>query len=320
MREPKDALPLRTNAAEPLLVVGSVAYDNIETAYGRGDYILGGSASYASIAASYFAQPRLVGVVGKNFAEQDVARLQTRGVDLDGLQRDESGDTFFWAGKYSEDFSSRETLTTELNVFEKFNPELPKAYRKTKFVLLGNILPQLQARVLAQLDDPGGAFVLADTFELWINTQREALVELLPRVDVLAINDSEARLLTGEKDAIVAGRKLVGPEYGLKMLLLKKGEHGSLLFHPEGLFALPAYPVTELRDPTGAGDSYAGAILGYLAAQGTSEFGAIKRAMVYGAAVASLTVEAFGCDRLESAGADAIEARYDELVRMVSFT
>lgn len=308
-----DMLKLSNNQANPVLVVGSVAFDNIITPYDSGERILGGSASYASLASSYFAPTRLVGVVGNDFDDSYVSRLQKRDIDLEGLQHDTSGPTFFWTGKYHENFSNRETLDIQLNVFEKFEPRLPSRYQDTPFVLLGNIHPSLQLHVLEQMTKR--AFVVADTIDLWIQTSQAGLLEVIAKVDLLAINDSEATLLTGETNIIRAGRELLkrGPRY----VVIKKGEHGAVLFHNESLFALPSYPVIDLRDPTGAGDSFAGALLGYLAATHDTSLEGIKRAMVYATATASLTVEAFSCDRLESAGTEAIKGRHRDLLEII---
>jgi sugar/nucleoside kinase (ribokinase family) len=256
----------------------------------------------------------MVGVIGNDFGEEYISRLRNRGIDLEGLQTDTSGPTFFWKGKYHENFNRRDTLDIQLNVFEKFRPDLPQNYLDSKFVLLGNIHPALQMHVLDQLD--GSAFVLADTIDLWIETERNALLELIKKVSLFVINDTEAEELTEESNVILAGKKL--RELGPETVIIKKGEHGAILFHEEGSFALPAYPVTELRDPTGAGDSFAGALIGRLASRNRTDFAAIKEAILYGTCTASLTVEAFGCDRLESAGASAIEERVEELKKLIS--
>ncbi len=303
-----------SDAPQPVLVVGSVAFDNVITPHGSQERILGGAASYCSLAASYFTSPLMVGVVGNDFGEEFIERLRSRGIDLEGLQRDESGPTFFWKGQYHENFNRRDTLDIQLNVFEKFRPDLPDSYKSAPYVLLGNVHPALQAHVLDQLES-GDSFVLADTIDLWIDIERDALLSLIKRVNLFVINDSEAEELTSENNIILAGRKL--REMGPETVIVKKGEHGAILFHEEGLFALPAYPVTELRDPTGAGDSFAGSLLGRLASRDQRDFLAIKEAMVYGTAVASLTVEAFGCDRLESAGTAVIEQRAEKLQQIV---
>ena len=298
----------------PLLVVGSVAFDNVITPYGEKEHILGGAASYCSLAASYYTQVRMVGVIGNDFGEEHLNRLRSRGIDLEGVQKDESGPTFFWKGRYHENFNRRDTLDIQLNVFEKFRPDLPESYKDSNFVLLGNIHPALQMHVLDQLQD--SPFVLADTIDLWIEIERKALLELIKKINLFVINDTEAEELTEEKNIILAGKKL--REMGPETVIIKKGEHGAILFHKDGMFALPAYPVTELRDPTGAGDSFAGALIGRLASRNRTDFDAIKEAMIYATCTASLTVEAFGCDRLESAGVKAIQERSDTLLRLIS--
>lgn len=300
------------NSTKSVLVVGSVAFDSIKTAVAESGKILGGSATYGSIASSYFAGTRLVGVVGTDFGDREIGRLKARDIDLEGLQIDKSGETFFWAGVYSDDFSSRETLETRLNVFEKFQPTLPDAYRSTPYALLGNIQPSLQAMVLDQLDDD--SFTVADTMNLWIDIAKDELIALLPRIDMFILNDEEAEQITGEANVFNAGPKLL--EAGPKIVLIKKGAHGAVLFHPEGLFALPVYPVKSVADPTGAGDSFAGALVGYLAAEGNHEFATLRRACAYATVTASLTVEAIGVDGLENAGRQEIDRRYSELVEM----
>lgn len=302
--------------SSPLLVVGSVAFDNVITPQAEQERILGGAASYCSFAASYYTQVRMVGVVGNDFGESDLDRLRARGIDLEGVKKDDSGPTFFWKGKYHENFNRRDTLDIRLNVFEKFRPDLPESYKDSSFVLLGNIHPALQMHVLDQL--AGNSFVLADTIDLWIETERESLLSLIKKVSLFVINDSEAEELTGESNVILAGEKLrqMGPE----TVIIKKGEHGAILFHKEGMFALPAYPVTQLHDPTGAGDSFAGALIGRLSSRNRSDFSAIKEAMLYATCTASLTVEAFGCERLESAGKSEIEERVASLNQLISVT
>ncbi len=302
------------NRQNPVLVVGSVAFDAIKTPLGGHDRILGGSATYGSVAASYFAPTRLVGVVGTDFTEADVARLRRRGIDLEGLQVDRGGETFFWSGVYGENFETRQTLETRLNVFADFKPTLPAAYRGSPYALLGNIQPTLQAMVLDQLAP--GAFTVADTMNLWIDVAREALLALLPRVSLFILNDEEARQLTGEANVYNAGPKLQAR--GPRIVLIKKGAHGAVLFHPEGLFALPAFPVTRVEDPTGAGDSFAGALIGQLAAAGDTSIAAMRRAIAYATVTASLTVEALGIDRLEQAGREEIDRRFAELVRLTA--
>jgi sugar/nucleoside kinase (ribokinase family) len=307
-------------AAAAVLVVGSVAYDDIITPFASGERILGGSASYASLATSYFAPTRLVGVVGHDFAPRDLDRLRARGIDLTGLQVDSSGPTFHWKGRYHENFNRRDTLELNLNVFERFRPTLPPAYLKSEYALLGNIHPALQRHVRAALRPD--AFAAADTIDFWIETAREELLALLREIDLFVINDSEAEILTGQHNLIRAGHAL--RELGPRSVIIKKGEHGAFLFHSDGLFALPAYPVVDLRDPTGAGDTFAGALLGALAIlTGPGQpprptFAHLKQAMLFATVVASLTVEAFSCDRLESAGSAEIQKRADELRALIA--
>ena len=292
------------------LIVGSVAYDSIITPYQVGERILGGSASYAAFASSYYAPTRLVGVVGNDFDTQHIDVFKTRNIDIEGLKIDNSGPTFFWKGKYYEDFNKRETLEIELNVFERFRPELPESYLNTPYVMLGNIQPELQLHVIDQMK--GSSFIIADTIDLWIETQRSELLEVIKKIDLFIINESEAQLLTGEDNLINAGHKLC--TLGPKMAIIKKGEHGALLFHPEGLFILPSFPVTELRDPTGAGDTFAGALIGYLAGVNRTSFSDIKRAMTYATVTASLIVEAFSFQRLSEGSRAVIEERFNQLL------
>jgi sugar/nucleoside kinase (ribokinase family) len=317
-----DLLRLGPQPAAPaaVLVVGSVAYDNIITPRASGERILGGSASYAALAASFFAPTRLVGVVGHDFAPRDIERLRARGIDLEGLQVDKSGPTFEWKGKYHENFNRRDTLEINLNVFERFRPQLPDAYQHSEYALLGNIHPALQLHVRKGLRPQ--VFAAADTIDLWIETTREELLAVLRAIDLFVINDSEAGILTGESNLIRAGQALrkLGPKY----IIIKKGEHGAYLFHPDGMFALPAYPVLELHDPTGAGDSFAGALLGALATltgagnAAKPTFAQFKQAMIFATVVASLTVESFSCDRLEAAGIAEIQKRADDLRKLVA--
>lgn len=289
----------------PLLVTGSIAYDDIETPRGSSKNLLGGSASYAAIAASYFTSAHIIGIVGADFREADRARFRMRGINTDGLHVDSCGQTFHWRGKYHENYNQRDTLDVRPGVFTHFLPSLTPACRAIPFVLLANITPALQWHVLSQMQSP--RFVLVDTMDLWIETAHADLLRILPRADILIVNDSEARSLGGSDNLICAGHALRG--MGARSVIVKKGEHGALLFHSDGLFVLPAYPVTELHDPTGAGDSFAGALAGALAALQRTDFDACKSAMLYATAVASLTVEAFSCARLESTSIAEIENR-----------
>ena len=275
-----------------VLVVGSTALDSIKTPSRVKPRLLGGSASHAAVAASFFAPVQLVGVVGDDFPRRYLKLFRKCHLCLAGLQT-LSGKTFHWSGEYEINMNNRRTLKTELGVFENFQPDLPESYRRTPFVLLGNIAPKLQHHVLDQLHKP--RFVMADTMDLWLNIAKPDLLRLLPRVDALVLNDSEARLLTG-LDNIVAAIKAIhrlGPPY----VILKKGEHGAILSGPKGLFLAPAFPLAKVVDPTGAGDSFAGATLGYLASQPGSIADNIRRALIYGATVASFWCEDFGLAR-----------------------
>jgi sugar/nucleoside kinase (ribokinase family) len=297
-----------------VLIVGSVAYDGLETPFGKVDRILGGSASYISLASSYFSQHnRLVGVVGNDFAESDIQKLRNRDIDLTGLQHDSSGKTFFWAGRYHYDLNSRDTLDTQLNVFERFNPVIPDAYRNSDIVCLGNIQPSLQGRVLDQIDKP--KLVVADTMNFWIEGAKAELLDTLKRVDVLIINDSEARELSGESNLIKASRVIRG--MGPDRLIIKKGEHGALLFTDEGIFSAPAFPVLDLFDPTGAGDTFLGGFSGWLDRTGDLSDANFRRAVIFGTVMASFCVERFGPERLYDLDQSEIENRYTA-IRMLS--
>jgi sugar/nucleoside kinase (ribokinase family) len=297
-----------------LLVVGSIAFDCIETPERSVDDVLGGSASHFSVAASFFAPPRLVGVVGEDFPDEHRRLFAGRKIDTAGLVT-QSGKTFRWKGRYHQDMNTRDTLEVHLNVFGSFDPVLPPAFRDSTHVFLANGSPVLQARVLDQVERP--RLVLADTMDLWIETQRDALLALLPRLDGLLLNDSEAQLLTGEKNLVRAGQ--AARRLGPKFVVLKKGEHGAMLFSGDGVFVVPAFPTPDVIDPTGAGDSFAGGIMGYLEADATPPPGRLRRAMAYGAVVASLTVEDFGLDRLKRTDRAEIDARFEQYRTMMSF-
>ncbi|MCC5934388.1 MAG: PfkB family carbohydrate kinase [Candidatus Cyclonatronum sp.] len=292
-----------------ILVVGSVAYDGIETPFGKVDRILGGSATFISITASYFHSPlQLVGVVGHDFAEEDLNKLKARDIDLEGLQIDNSGRTFFWSGRYHFDLNNRDTLDTQLNVFEKFDPVIPASYQNAKVVCLGNIAPALQNKVLDQIETPD--LVILDTMNFWIEGARKDLEVTLNRVDVLIINDSEARELSGEPNLVKAADKIrsMGPD----TLIIKKGEHGALLFTNGSIFSAPAYPIVDIFDPTGAGDTFLGGFAGWLARSGDFSDENFRRAVIYGSAMASFCVEKFGPERLLSLTAAEINERYTE--------
>lgn len=296
-----------------VLVFGSVAYDCIETPFDKADYILGGSASYAALASSFFAPTKMVGVVGGDFKQDDIRRLSARGIDIRGLEIKSEGQTFFWRGKYCNNFNERDTLEVRVNVYENYDPKIPEALRNCPFVLLGNIDPSVQTKVLDKMESP--RFVILDTMNLWIEIANKPLRELIKRADILILNDSEARQLANENNLILCGDLL--REMGAKSVIIKKGEHGAMLFHADGFFTLPAYPVRALHDPTGAGDSFAGALAGYMAGAGSTDFETIKRAMLAGTAAASITVESFSCYKLEESGLAEVEAR-EEHIRKIT--
>ena len=297
----------------PLVIVGSIGLDTIETPNERHERLLGGSVSYACAAASFFGDVGMVGVVGTDFPREHVALYEAFGIDLQGLQT-EPGETFRWSGVYDADMINRRTLSTELNVFASFSPELPESYRDAPYLLLGNIGPDLQLHVLSQARRP--EFVVADTMDLWINTARDELMKVIGGVQLLTLNDSEARLLTGEHNLRRCAAAILdmGPDH----VVIKKGEHGAMLVSRGGIFLVPAYPVEVVRDPTGAGDSFAGAFMGVLAARGTCDVGTIREALLYGAVVASVGVEAFSLAALQKATRESIEDRMDEMKRMTS--
>jgi sugar/nucleoside kinase (ribokinase family) len=292
-----------------VLVVGSIALDTIKTPIEEHADLLGGSASYAAVSASFFAPVNLVGVVGSDFPAAHVELFKNRRVDTEGLQIVE-GKTFRWSGEYMWDLNTRETRSVELNVFEHFTPKLPAAYRHTPIVLLANIAPSLQHHVLDQIKEP--KFIIADTMDLWISIAKEDLLALLKRVDMLILNDGEARQLTGDTSLIRAARKI--REMGPRIVAIKKGEHGCLLFGPDGaFFSCPAYPLEDIHDPTGAGDTFAGGVAGYLSAEnGGSEitFDKLRKAVVHGSVLASYNVEKFSLERLRTVTPDDIGERY----------
>ena len=297
-----------------ITVVGSVAFDTIETPRGRAEGVLGGSATHFAVAASYFAPVRLVAVVGEDFPEAERDYLASRGIDLSDLAV-RPGRTFRWTGRYHEDMNVRDTLALELNVFAEFRPRLEAATRRSPYVFLANIDPALQEAVLEQFDAP--AVVACDTMNHWIERARPALEALLPRLDLLVVNDEEARLLGGERNVARAARRILA--LGPKSVLVKRGEYGAILFSPESVFAVPAYPLEEVFDPTGAGDVFAGGLMGYLAATGERSEAGLRRAIVYGTVLASYVVEDFGGQRLRTLTRDDIDGRYRQFVALTEF-
>jgi len=300
-----------------LLVVGSVALDSIETPFDKVENALGGSSTYISVASSYFTAPvHLIGVVGDDFPKEHIEMLNRHNVNLEGLQIVEGEKTFRWGGKYHYDLNVRDTLFTELNVFEKFNPVIPDKMRNDKFLLLGNIAPTLQLNVLDQMSN--NPFVVCDTMNLWIDIMKEDLLKVIKRVNVLIINDSEARLLTNEPNLIKSARMIreMGPEY----LIIKKGEHGALLFGEQAIFSAPAYPLESIFDPTGAGDTFAGGFTGYLHNSGDLSFENMKRAVIYGSALASFCVRKFSTKGIEDLTSLEIKDRVNEFKELSRFT
>lgn len=301
-----------------LLVIGSVAFDALETPFGKTDKIIGGAATYITLAASYSVKPvKLVAVVGDDFPPSDIVMLGEHGVDTEGLQVKAGEKSFFWAGKYSQDLNSRETITTELNVLADFDPIIPHSYLDCKYLMLGNLAPQVQRLVIQRLVNRPKLIVM-DTMNFWMDSALEELKTTIEMVDVLCINDEEARQLSGEHSLVKAAKKItaLGPKY----LIIKKGEHGALLFHKNKVFFAPALPLEEVFDPTGAGDSFAGGFIGHLAATDDISFENMKRAVIHGSAMASFCVEKFGTERLLNLSQDEIEAReaqFADLVRVV---
>lgn len=298
-------------------MVGTVAFDAIETPFGKTDKILGGAATYISLAASYFTKDiDLVSVVGGDYPQSAIDMLKSHGMRLDGLQIKQDQKSFFWSGRYHTDLNSRDTLATELNVLADFDPILPEHTRDCDFLMLGNLMPKLQKRVMEQLTRRPKLIVL-DTMNFWMDTAIDDLIEAIAQVDVLTINDSEARQLSGEYSLVKAAQKILA--MGPKVLIIKKGEHGALLFNKEQVFFAPALPLEDVFDPTGAGDSFAGGFIGYLAQTKDISFDNMKRAIIFGSAMASFTVEKFGVERLVGLSQEEVEERVQEFIDLVQF-
>ena len=298
-----------------LLVVGSVAFDALESPYGKVDRALGGAATYFAVAASFFTPVNLVGIVGDDFTEVDAQIFRRRTIDLDGLER-ATGKTFFWAGRYSEHLNERVTLTTELNVFAAFKPKLPEKYRNSRYVFLANIAPDLQRDVLHQVKVRPKLAAL-DTMNYWIERTNAELRETLKHVDILMINDSETRELSNEHNLLRAAKHIF--KMGPKTLVVKRGEYGAMMVDKRGVFCVPAFPLEEPHDPTGAGDSFAGGFMGYLAGCGDKTDAALRRAMVYGSVMGSFAVEKFGLGRLRHLKRNEIHARARHFVKLTQF-
>ncbi|TET71202.1 MAG: sugar kinase [Candidatus Aminicenantes bacterium] len=298
-----------------LVIVGSVAFDTLETPYGRREKIVGGSCTYCSLAASFFTQPKIVAVVGEDFPEETIELFKSRGIDVRGLEI-QSGKTFHWEARYGDDPNQRTTIKTELNVFEDFSPQLPPDYTEAEIVFLANIDPDLQGDILSQVKHP--KLVAMDTMNLWIKTKPAPLLRVLEKVNVYFANDEEIKMLAKEPNLIKAGKKLL--ERGPSFIVIKKGEHGALVLGKDSVFGVLAYPCEKVIDPTGAGDSFAGGFLGYLdKIKAFDEEGEIRKASVYGSVLASFTIEDFGINRFKSLSLEDIEKRFSQFKKLVSF-
>ena len=301
-----------------LVVIGTVAFDAIETPFGKTDKIVGGAATYASLAASYFYdQVKIVGVVGDDFHREDIEDFKNHGIEVEGLQIKTGEKSFFWSGKYHNDMNSRDTLATELNVLADFDPVIPDSYQDCQYLLLGNLTPQIQLTTINRLKNRPKLIVL-DTMNFWMDVALDDLLAVLKQVDVLTVNDAEARQLSGEYSLVKAANKIL--QMGPKYLIIKKGEHGALLFHEDKIFSAPALPLAEVFDPTGAGDTFAGGFIGYLAKVGSITFNNMKNAIIYGSALASFCVEQFGTERIKNLTDEDVRERIREFVSLSSFT
>ena len=304
-----------------MVVVGSVAYDGVETPHGKVERMLGGACTYIALSASFFTQPKIVAVVGDDFAQEDTDLLVSRGIDLDGLER-VPGKCFFWAGKYSPDMNDRETLVTDLNVFADFNPKLPESYQSAPYLLLGNIQPALQRAVKSQMNS-SLRLVGGDTMNYWIGSFREELLATIAEWDFLLINDGEARMLSGESNLRKAAAKILA--MGPSTLVIKRGEYGAILWRGDGHFMVPGYLLEDVFDPTGAGDCFARGFMGYLAGQGidlkspTVDHNEIRRAVIYGSVMGSFCCERFGVDRFRTLTRGEVDARFEEFKEFTSF-
>jgi sugar/nucleoside kinase (ribokinase family) len=300
-----------------LVIIGTVAFDAIETPFGKTDKIVGGAATFASIAASYlFNDIKIIGVVGDDFGKTNLKKFSVRGIDTEGLQIKKNEKSFFWSGKYHNDMNSRDTLVTELNVLENFDPIVPESYQNCEYLLLGNLTPSVQSTTLNRLKNKPKLVVL-DTMNFWMDVALQDLHKVLKQVDVLTINDEEARQLSGEYSLVKAADKILtmGPSY----LIIKKGEHGALLFGENQVFSAPALPLAEVFDPTGAGDTFAGGFIGYLAKVGTINFNNMKNAVIFGSALASFCVEKFGTEKIECLTQEEIASRIKQFTKLSYF-
>lgn len=301
-----------------VLIVGTVAFDTIETPFGKAEMVIGGSGQYASYAASYFVNDiNLVSIVGDDFPNAELETLNSRGVKTNGVKVVEGGKSFFWAGKYHENMNDRDTLVTDLNVLADFDPVLPEGYKQSEYIMLGNLTPDIQISVINQLESKP-KLVMLDTMNLWIDIAREPLLKAISMCDVLTINDEEARMLSGEHSIVQAAAKIL--EFGPKYLVIKKGEHGALLFDKDNVFFAPAMPLGKVVDPTGAGDCFAGGFLGYIAKTNDISFDNMKRALIYGSAMASFVVEDFSNHKIKKVTQSDIKERIISFVKLSQFT
>lgn len=300
-----------------LLVIGSVAFDAIETPFGKTDKIVGGAGTYASLAASYFYDKvKLVGVVGEDFPQSQIDDFHNHHIDTEGLQIKKGEKSFFWSGKYHNDMNSRDTLVTELNVLATFDPVIPDNYQDCEYLMLGNLTPQVQQTVIKRLKNRPKLIVM-DTMNFWMDIALDDLLETLKMVDVLTINDAEARQLSGEYSLVKAAHKIL--QMGPKYLIIKKGEHGALLFNEDLVFSAPALPLAEVFDPTGAGDTFAGGFIGYMAQVGEVSFENMKNAIIFGSALASFCVEKFGTEKIKNLSKEEVTARVQQFVTLSKF-
>lgn len=299
-----------------LVIVGTCAFDQIETPFGKTDKILGGAATFISMSASQFdTSPAIISIVGEDFPQEYLDKITSRNINIDGVEVVKGGKTFFWSGKYHNDMNSRDTLITELNTLEHFNPVVPENYKDAQVVMLGNLQPSVQLSVIDQMNNP--KLVILDTMNFWMDIALDELKTTLKKVDVITINDEEARQLSGEYSLVVAARKIqeMGPQY----VVIKKGEHGALLFHKEQTFFAPAMPLEEVFDPTGAGDTFAGGFAGYIASTNDLSFENMKKALIYGSCLASFTVEKFGTERLERVTKTEINNRLQQFKELTQY-
>jgi len=299
------------------LTVGTVAFDDIETPFGRAEKVIGGAGLYSAIAGSYFTdQVNLVSIIGGDWPKEELKYLNDKNINTDGIEVVQDGKSFFWAGKYHDDMNGRDTLATELNVLADFDPDLPDSYKDSKYILLGNLTPEVQSKVLNQIN-PGSKLIVLDTMNFWMDVALDGLLEVIKRIDVLTINDEEARQLSGEFSLVKAAEKILtmGPKY----LIIKKGEHGALLFGEDQIFFAPALPIAEVKDPTGAGDCFAGGFVGYIAKSGDISFENMKRAVIHGSAMASFCVEDFSIARIKELSSFDIQERLKSFVRLSQF-